>query len=150
MKKIASKATKTPSKAKPTPVQVKTAVPMKSAAVVAPKAKKTVVSAPSESKSFAGAPAVKAPARESIASTTVVAQVDVGFGNQLFIRGEGAGLSWDKGVELENIAADRWQAVLQGATTPVVFKLLINDQVWSIGDDFVVAPGNTAVFSPLF
>src|SRR5688572_5617630 len=29
--------------------------------------------------------------------TTITARVDVGFGNALFLRGEGAGLSWNKG-----------------------------------------------------
>jgi hypothetical protein len=30
--------------------------------------------------------------------TTISASFDVGFGNALYVRGEGAGLSWDKGL----------------------------------------------------
>jgi hypothetical protein len=30
--------------------------------------------------------------------TTIEAKIDVGFGNNLFVRGEGPGLSWEKGT----------------------------------------------------
>ncbi|MFA5265904.1 MAG: hypothetical protein WC378_18950 [Opitutaceae bacterium] len=93
---------------------------------------------------------MKAPAVEVVADTIVVAQLDIGFGNQLFIRGEGAGLNWEKGLLMDNVSADRWQIVLKGATAPLVFKFLINDVTWSIGDDYVVSPGSTLALAPLF
>ncbi len=148
MKKTTSKSPKTSAKAKPAPAPVKAPAPTKPAAVSAPKVKKPTKPAPAPKAVVA--PAVKAPAVEVVAETIVVAQLDIGFGNQLFIRGEGAGLNWDKGLLMDNIAADRWQIVLKGATAPLVFKVLINDETWSLGDDYVVSPGSTLAISPLF
>lgn len=46
--------------------------------------------------------------RSKEGSTRVVIHYDVGFGNNLFIRGSGANLSWDKGILLHNIRPDEW------------------------------------------
>ena len=74
--------------------------------------------------------------------TRVIAKINVGWGNSLFIRGEGAELSWEKGIAMQCIGEDEWlweQFVPKGDVT---FKLLINDSQWSTGDDFVVQFGN--------
>src|SRR5690606_12500637 len=42
-------------------------------------------------------PAVVAPAKD----TVIVAKIDVGFGNALYLRGDGPGLSWSKGVPMD-------------------------------------------------
>jgi len=103
-------------------------------------------------------PAVKAvepkpvlkPVQEKPIVTTVSASFDVGFGNTLFIRGEGPGLSWDKGVPLENLTADKWSIAFRAPAGPITFKFLINDEVWSGGEDYVVAPGSSSEFTPIF
>ena len=51
---------------------------------------------------------------------------------------------------MECIAGDRWQLTLGDSSRPFVFKFLINDEVWSTGDDYTVAPGASATFTPLF
>ncbi|HEY9154682.1 MAG TPA: hypothetical protein VIM69_06100 [Opitutaceae bacterium] len=83
-------------------------------------------------------------------STTIVAQVDVGFGNSLYIRGEGPGLSWEKGITLECVADDKWSIELEETTKPIVYKFLLNDQTWCKGDDHVAQPGTTVTVSPVF
>ena len=83
-------------------------------------------------------------------ATTVVAQVDVGFGNSLYIRGEGPGLSWEKGISLECVADDKWSIELEETTKPIVYKFLLNDQTWCKGDDHVAQPGTTVTVSPVF
>lgn len=40
--------------------------------------------------------------------TRVVIHCDVGFNNNIFIRGNGANLSWDKGIMLLNTRPDEW------------------------------------------
>ncbi|HXP60188.1 MAG TPA: hypothetical protein VN829_06830, partial [Dongiaceae bacterium] len=40
--------------------------------------------------------------------TEVVARVDVGFGNTLFIRGQGNGLSWERGTRLACAGPSTW------------------------------------------
>ena len=113
-----------------------------------------VQKAPAKKKSVkaaapAPAPAVKAGAGSGV-ETTIVAQIDVGFGNSLYIRGEGPGLSWEKGVPLDCIADDKWSLTLGEASRPVVFKLLRNDMTWCGGEDFVVQPGTTLTVTPVF
>ena len=95
------------------------------------------------------APAVKKTAPKTIA-TTLSAHLDIGFGNTLYVRGEGPGLSWEKGVIMECVADDRWSLVLRESARPVVFKFLLNDEVWNVGDDYTAKPGSSVVFTPLF
>jgi hypothetical protein len=83
-------------------------------------------------------------------TTRVEARIDVGFGNALFIRGQGDGLSWDKGQPLACVDATTWTWTTRHAQEKVVFKLLLNDQVWSQGDDFVVEAGRKLAVTPGF
>ena len=114
-------------------VKTAAAIPAKRAAAKAPAAK---------------APAVKATAAK-LAPTVITAQIDVGFGNALFIRGEGAGLSWDTGTALECKGDSLWSISLP-ATKAVTYKFLINDSSWSTGEDYVTAAGSKAVQKPKF
>ena len=93
-------------------------------------------------------PAVKV--KPTVVVTTISATVDVGFGNGLYVRGEGAGLSWDKGLRMECVSDDRWSLALGESPRSVVFKFLINDETWSTGDDFTVAPGDSITLTPTF
>lgn len=81
--------------------------------------------------------------------TTIDVKADVGFGNALYLRGEGAGLSWEHGVPLACVdsATWRWSGEVKA---PVTFKLLINDQTWSTGNDLTVAPGQKIEITPAF
>jgi hypothetical protein len=137
MKKVTKNATTTtPATPAPSPVKKVAAKPAKLSSSAAKVAK---VAAPV-------APAVKAAA----GATTIVAQLDVGFGNTLYIRGEGPGLSWEAGVPLDCVADDKWSISLQDAARPVVFKLLVNDLTWSSGEDYVAQPGSSVVIVPTF
>jgi hypothetical protein len=97
----------------------------------------------------AAAPAVKAVAPKPV-KTVITAKIDIGFGNALFIRGEGAGLSWDRGLALDCVADDLWSISLGESARPIVFKFLVNDLSWSAGEDCVVVPGSSASFEPTF
>jgi hypothetical protein len=83
-------------------------------------------------------------------TTTVEAKIDVGFGNQLFIRGQGDGLSWNEGKPLRCVAADYWVWSTTSAKEKLVFKLLINDKVWSQGEDWTIRAGIRAHVVPVF
>jgi len=95
------------------------------------------------------APTVKKTAPRPVV-TTLSARIDVGFGNTLYLRGEGPGLSWERGVVMECAGDDKWTLVLRESDRPLVFKFLVNDEVWSLGEDYVAKPGASAVFTPLF
>ena len=97
------------------------------------------------------APAKKQPAVSTTPFATYIsAKVDIGFGNHLFLRGEGPGLSWDKGLLMDCSSSLVWATTLAGATAPVVFKVLVNDLTWSAGKDYVVEPGQSVTVTPTF
>jgi hypothetical protein len=82
--------------------------------------------------------------------TEVTARLDVGWGNALFIRGQGDGLSWDKGTPLVCADASTWTWSTRRASTSIVFKLLLNDQIWAAGTDTIVQPGRCLEVVPTF
>ena len=166
IKKTTSKSSKSPAPATSvTPASAaKAAAPAKAAKPAAkpaaskPAAKKKLpapaAAAPVRVAPVAVAPVVKPVAVKPVASkpivTTISAQIDIGFGNALYIRGEGAGLSWDKGLLMTCVAGDLWQIVLGESARPIVFKFLVNDLSWSVGEDYSVTPGSTLTLEPTF
>jgi hypothetical protein len=121
---------------------------------------KKIASKSSKTAKIAAAPAAavvktvrKAPAKKPAAQTTrttIVAKIDVGFGNALYIRGEGPGLSWDKGLVLDCVSDSQWAVTISDAVAPIVFKLLVNDITWSSGTDYSVEPGASLTLEPTF
>ncbi|MGH7996832.1 MAG: hypothetical protein ACREFX_10810 [Opitutaceae bacterium] len=84
-------------------------------------------------------------------ATVINAKVDIGFGNSLYLRGEGGSdISWEKGVPLSNTSSDEWTISLREVRRPIQFKLLINDRQWSAGEDYTVAPGSSVTLTPSF
>ncbi len=96
------------------------------------------------------APAAPAGPAAAPTLTVVAARVDIGFGNHLFLRGSGPGLSWDVGTPMGNAGCDLWTVDLLGATEPICCKFLINDEKWSAGPDYVIEPGAQLEVTPLF
>lgn len=62
-------------------------------------------------------------------ATRLIVTAYIGIGNRLFIRGEGPGLSWEKGVPLQFVSIGKWRWETPDATVPVNFKLYKNDTV---------------------
>ena len=83
-------------------------------------------------------------------ATFISAQINIGFGNHLYIRGTGPGLSWDHGLAMDCVGANLWTSTVKHATEPVIFKLLVNDLSWSTGNDFVAEPGQSVTVVPVF
>ena len=134
MKKATASKTKT-TPATPAPVpEKKVKSPAKAKAPTKPKA----------------APMVKAAAEIVSQTTTITALIDVGFGNTLWLRGDGPGLSWERGVVMDCVADDQWSITIPNASAPIVFKFLVNDLSWCVGDDYVVQPGASISVQPTF
>ncbi len=83
-------------------------------------------------------------------TTTIIARIDAGFGNDIYLRGSGAGLSWEEGALMENTRSDEWVWQSNEVDKELEFKVLINDHEWSGGPNGVVFPGATVVFEPSF
>ena len=62
-------------------------------------------------------------------ATRLLVTAYIGIGNRLFIRGDGPGLSWDKGVPLQFVSIGKWRWETNNAGAPVKFKLYKNDDV---------------------
>jgi hypothetical protein len=88
-----------------------------------------------------GAPASRA--------TTIEAKIDVGYGNVLYLRGQGPGLSWERGVPCECVNGNTWRWTAPRAER-LTFKLLLNDSVWARGADLVIGPGEKLEIVPSF
>ena len=127
----------------------KVAVKKTTKKVVAKKAPAKKISPKKVPTKKAVAPKAKIPTKK-VLKTSIIARVDVGFGNQLYIRGTGADLSWEKGLPLENVSSYEWAFATTEATSDVVFKFLINDELWAEGDNVTVAEGATSISSPVF
>jgi hypothetical protein len=66
-------------------------------------------------------------------ATRLIATAYIGIGNRLFIRGEGPGLSWEKGVPLQFISIGKWRWETVETSSPIPFKLYKNDAVECTG-----------------
>lgn len=120
-------------------------------------AKKTTKKAPTKKRAVKKAPAKKAAKKaakklavKKLSKTRIIAQVDVGFGNTLYIRGEGAGLSWDKGQAMNNISPYEWAFEAKQKDGDINYKLLINDDAWADGDNMTAKAGTRTLVSPVF
>ena len=152
-----------PAKAEPAPAPTKAAekpaapapvpAPAKAAEKPVPapaKAAEKPVPAPAKAEKPA-AKAEKAAAHPESNVTVIVAKYDVGHGNTMFIRGEGAGLTWEAGIQMENAGNDVWVWTTNEASQgPVSFKFLINDEIWSVGDNMIAPVGETTTLYPSF
>jgi hypothetical protein len=111
--------------------------------------KAAAAAAPAVATSAKRSPAVSAIKSKPVV-TTITARVDTGFGNALYVRGDGAGLNWNSGVPMTCISSDEWQLTLGESSRPVNFKILLNDSTWSAGTDFTVAAGDRVTITPTF
>ena len=147
-----TKSVKSPAPAKKITVKkivpaAKVAVAPKPAGKVVPKGSKPPVKkAPAKR---APAPKVE-PVAPTAVRTTITAKIDIGFGNALYLRGEGAGLSWDRGTQMNCLDYDSWMLELGESVRPVIYKFLVNDLTWSAGEDYVVPAGTSVTVVPAF
>jgi len=110
-----------------------------------PAVKKTVVKkAPAKRKTAAR----KTPVVKS--ATTVIAKVDIGYGNHLFMRGDGPGLSWERGILMTNTASDEWMLSADGVSKDFECKVLVNDNIWSGGPNVQIRAGRKSIILPVF
>jgi len=153
-----TKSTKSPAPATKK-VSIKVAAKAVKAVLPAAKAAKKAAKKPAAKPSKATAPkALAKPAPKPKISagaaaqvqTTITASIDIGFGNALYLRGEGAGLSWDRGLPMNCVANDLWSLELGESARPIVYKFLVNDLTWSTGEDYVINSGANVQLVPTF
>lgn len=83
-------------------------------------------------------------------ATRLLATAYIGIGNKLFIRGDGPGLSWDKGVPMQFVSIGKWGWATSDATAPVRCELYKNDESAALTGEVVIHPGKHVEMTALF
>ncbi len=101
-----------------------------------------VTDEPPAPENFSQVPPVEgrsAPSADGLTRLTVVSYI--GIGNKLYLRGEGPGLSWDKGVPLQFVSIGRWRWETGDADAAVTCKVYKNDKIEAPLGTLTLAPG---------
>lgn len=94
-----------------------------------------------------GPPKAKKPGRKD---TTLIAQVLIGIGNKPYVRGEGPGLSLEKGVPMEFLEIGKWQWTAPDPTATLRVRIYKNDEVPAQDDWITLEPGQRRSVTPRF
>ena len=66
------------------------------------------------------------------------------------MRGDGPGLSWDKGVAMQFVSIGKWGWATHDATAPIRVKLYKNDEIACLTGEIHLAPGRHVEATALF
>ncbi len=83
-------------------------------------------------------------------ATRLLATAYIGIGNKLFIRGDGPGLSWDRGVPMQFVSIGKWGWHTHDAASPVRIKLYKNDESAALSGELTLDPGRHTEITALF
>jgi hypothetical protein len=84
-----------------------------------------------------------APAVSSGCVTRLLVTAYIGIGNKLYVRGEGPGLSWEKGVPLQFVSIGKWRWETPDASESLTLRLYKNDEQECVSlGEFTLAPGH--------
>jgi hypothetical protein len=83
-------------------------------------------------------------------ATRITIRFNAGFKNTLYVRGKGAGLSWDRGVQLKNTGPDEWVWEINQPFNECEFKVLINDKQYEVGENHHARGGISFQYTPKF
>jgi hypothetical protein len=84
-------------------------------------------------------------------ATRVLVTAYIGIGNRLFIRGDGPGLSRDKGVPLQFVSIGKWRWETGEATGPIHARLYKNDEIeCTVLGELTLEPGHQAEVTATF
>ena len=82
--------------------------------------------------------------------TSLVATAYIGIGNKLFLRGEGPGLNWERGVPMQFLSIGKWGWTTTDAIDPVTCRIYRNDDTPMLDENIVIAPGVRTEVTPRF
>jgi hypothetical protein len=92
----------------------------------------------------------KKPKPSTSGSTSVIANVMIGIGNKPYLRGEGAGLSWDEGVAMNFIEIGKWAWTPPRKNASLTVQLYRNDEEPDKGGKIEVKSGEEIEITPDF
>ncbi|HEX2862787.1 MAG TPA: hypothetical protein VHN79_14160 [Lacunisphaera sp.] len=83
-------------------------------------------------------------------ATRLLVTAYIGIGNKLFIRGDGPGLSWDKGVPMQFVSIGKWGWASHDVSAPMKCRLYKNDDTAALSGEVTLEPGRHAEVTALF
>ncbi len=96
------------------------------------------------------APAMAESSSSTDGATRLLVTAYIGIGNKLFIRGDGPGLSWEKGVPMQFVSIGKWGWASHDVTGPVACKLYKNDETAALSGEIFLEPGKHVELTALF
>lgn len=81
---------------------------------------------------------------------TVQVHCRVSFGQNLYIRGNGGGLGWEKGKPLVQVGDDRWTYRFTQSFEKLRYKIILDDKQWEEGSNRESFQGTEAAVKPVF
>ncbi|MBK8479324.1 MAG: hypothetical protein IPL39_24505 [Opitutaceae bacterium] len=94
--------------------------------------------------------ATAAPTKTADGYTRLLVTAYIGIGNKVFIRGDGPGLSRDKGIPMEFVSIGKWSWETSDAVDPVTIQLFKNDDLPAQGEPLSLPPGHHLEATPVF
>ena len=83
-------------------------------------------------------------------SITLIAYLNIDISSTPYVRGEGAGLSWDEGVPMEFVEIGKWQWTVENALESTSCSIFKDDSLAARGDDIVIKVGEKVEVYPKF
>jgi hypothetical protein len=82
--------------------------------------------------------------------TCIVVRAMLGIGKKPFLRGQGPGLSWNKGAPMEFVEAGQWRWTAPDSSQPIICRVYKNDECPADGEALCLQPGEQLEISPSF
>lgn len=96
------------------------------------------------------APIVKELGDGLFSTTTLLATAFIGAGNELFVRGEGPGLTWEAGAPMQFLEKGRWGWTTAEAEIPIRLRIYKNDAEEDKAGEYTLEPGKSLEIRPEF
>ncbi len=87
---------------------------------------------------------------EEAEEVSLIVNLHLSIGNIPYVRGEGAGLSWEKGAEMQFLEIGKWEWRATEVGETVVTKIFLNDNLSSFGEDIEIEAGEQVEIFPEF
>ncbi len=88
--------------------------------------------------------------RNNLGQTRITVHAMIGIGNKPYIRGDGPGLNWERGVPMEFVEIGKWEWKTMRAHETFKYQVWLNDQKPADGDIQTAEPEIGAQLSPRF
>jgi hypothetical protein len=83
-------------------------------------------------------------------AAVIVVRAYIGIGNKLYIRGDGPGLSRERGTPMEFLEIGKWGWACQTPGEEIRCKVYRNDEEPAAGDEAIIGPGQCLEITPTF